>query len=129
MVNNPPALGAGDCHLLRLGNIDRNRGQQLHHWLREVRAAARKEVLRCKKNERTKIMEYMTEVRRQQRVRTPRVLRQRSMEDFVAGLRTNMTFMARQTCTIPEQLGRDPTTKQLMAQSELQESVQDLDND
>ena len=94
MVNDPPALGASDRHLLQLGNIDKKRGQQLHHWLRAFLAAAKKEVLRCNKDESIKIMEYMKVVRRQQRVQTPRGLRQQSMESFVAGPHTNISLTA-----------------------------------
>ena len=128
MVHDPPALVASDCHLLQLGNIDKQQGQQLHHWLRAVRAAARKESLRWKKDERAKIMEYMTAVRQRQRVSTPQALRQQLMEAFVVGPHTNISFTARQDRTIPVHLGSNPTTTKLLAQSKLLEVVQDLDN-
>ena len=76
LVQNPPALGATNRHLLQLRNIDKQRGQQLHHWIWAIRAVTRRETLRRQKDERNKIMEYMAAVRRQQRIRTPRVLQQ-----------------------------------------------------
>ena len=127
MVHDPPALGASKRHLLQLGNIDKKRGQQLNHWLRAVRVAARKENLRQKKDKRAKIMEYMTAVRQRQRVSTPRALWQQSMEAFVAGPHNNISFTARQDHTILVQLGSNPTTTKLLAQSKLLELVQDLD--
>ena len=40
-----PELGAADRHLLLLRDVDRKNGQFLHHWLKAVQSAARKESL------------------------------------------------------------------------------------
>ena len=51
------------------------------------------------------------------------------MEVFVAGQHNNISLTVGKNHTIPVQLGRDPVITQLLAQSELQETVIDLGND
>ena len=74
-----PALGAADRHLLDLRDVDRRNGQYLHHWLRAVRGAARKEKLRRDREERHNILAYLRNVRNRQRRDPPRVLHQATL--------------------------------------------------
>ena len=65
--------------------MDKKKGRELHQWLRDIRAATRKEALRRKCEERVQIVEYMTAVQRQQQSAAPRVLWQQSIATFVSG--------------------------------------------
>ena len=57
--------------------------QFLHHWLRAVRAAARKENLRQQKENRNHLLAYMRDVRRRQRGGASRSLQQSSIRAYV----------------------------------------------
>ena len=71
----------------------------------------------------------MPAVRQQQRVRTPRVLRQRTMEEFMTGQRTNLSRTIVQSPTpTPLQLGMGLATMRVLAQCELQNTVTDPDD-
>ena len=75
-MQDGPALGAGDRHIYLLWDIDNKNGQFLHHWLRAVRSAAKKESLRRKKEEQAKIIRFMRSLRTRQRRRNPCTLSQ-----------------------------------------------------
>ena len=66
VVTNPPALGPQDRHLLTDYDVGRMKGRILHHWLRAVRSAARKESLLRKKEEREGVIRFMAGLRERQ---------------------------------------------------------------
>ena len=70
----------------------------------------------------------MAEVWQRQCIQTPRVLRQQSLDTFLAGPRANATSKARLDGTTPTHPGIEPPTTQSVEQNELLELVHELDN-
>ena len=83
VLRDRPALGASDRHLLDINGIEAKNGQFLHHWLRAVRAASRKENLRQQKETRNHLLAYMRDIRRRQRGGVSRSLQQSSIRAYV----------------------------------------------
>ena len=83
ILRDAPALGAADRHLLQLSNVGKKNGQFLHHWLKAVQIASKKEDLRRHREERVKIVSFMESIRARQRRSGRRALRQVSMSAFV----------------------------------------------
>ena len=83
VLRDSPALGATDRHLLDLCKIDQKNGQYLHHWLRAVRGAARKEQLRRKKEKQNYLMAYLRWVRQRQWNSSNRTYRQATLWPYV----------------------------------------------
>ena len=126
VVTNPPALGPRDRHLLTDYDVGRMKGRILHHWLRAVRSAARKESLLRKKEEREGVIRFMAGLRERQRRRRPRTYRQQTVTEFLAGVLDSSD---------PNDDGESATNDisgplglRIIAQRELQQSVPHHDN-
>ena len=81
-LESPPMLGARDRHLLKLTEVNSRTGRYLHHWRTAVRAAEAQEYIRHKTEERHKILEYVQETRRQQRLQPVRRQQQTFLFEF-----------------------------------------------
>ena len=82
LLNNAPTLGADDTNLLHIGDVEKRSGQFLHHWMKAVRVASRRESLRRAAEERANIVQYMGAVRARQQEVGVRRLRQMDISAY-----------------------------------------------
>ena len=121
IVANPPGLGSQDRHLLTDYEVSHMSGHMLHHWLRAVRSAARKESLLREKEEREGIMRFMEGLRERQRRRRHWTYRQQMVTEFLVGMLDSSDSSDEGGTPINDASG--PLGFRIMVQNELQQSV------
>ena len=82
IMESPSELGPHG-RLLGIHDIDKKRGMYLHHWIRAVKEATAQEQTQRKKEERSSIIQHMSNVRQRQRDQPTCRLHQVGMSNFL----------------------------------------------